>query len=87
MIIFTPFSVSPFIKFGVPKCREFYVDFKKKNFHALFLGVMCIYFHLYTRKCQNYELASHSNVRNRYTKYFSGKTIFIPIKYKYLPSF
>ena len=48
---------------------------------------MCIYFHLYTSKCQNFELASHSTVRNPYTKSLSGKNSFIPIKYKYLPSF
>ena len=29
-IIFTLFSVCLFLKFAVPKCREFYVDFKKK---------------------------------------------------------
>ena len=56
-------------------------------YHTLFLGVMCIYFHLYTSKCQNFELASHSTVRNPYTKSLSGKNSFIPIKYKYLPSF
>ena len=56
-------------------------------YYTLFLGVMCIYFHLYTRKCQNYELASHSTVRNPYTESISGKYFFIPIKYKYLPSF
>ena len=88
VIIFTLFSVCPFLKFGVPKCREFYVDLKKKkNIHTLFLGVMCIYFHLYTRKCPNYELSSHKNVRNRYRKYFSAKNIFSRVKYKYLPSF
>ena len=81
------FSVSRFIKLRVPKCRKLYVDFKKKMYHTLFLGVMCIYFHLYTRKCQNSELASHSTVRNPYTKSLSGKNSFIPIKYKYLPSF
>ena len=48
---------------------------------------MCIYFHLYTSKCQNFELASYSTVRNPYTKSLSGKNSFIPIKYKYLPSF
>ena len=85
--IFPQFSVSRFIKLAVPKCRKFYVDLKKKMYHTLFLGVMCIYFHLYTRKCQNYELASHSTVRNPYTKSISGKYSFIPIKYKYLPSF
>ena len=47
----------------------------------------CNYFHLYTRKCQNSKLASHSTVRNPYTKWLSGKNSFIPIKYKYLPSF
>ena len=31
VIIFTLFSVCPFLKFRVPKCREFYVDFKKKK--------------------------------------------------------
>ena len=56
-------------------------------YHTLFLGVMCIYFHLYTRKCQNSELVSHSTVRNPYTKSLSDKNSFIPIKYKYLPSF
>ena len=86
VIIFTLFSVCPFLKFEVPKCREFYVDFKK-NIHTFFLGVMCIYFHLYTRKCPNYELLSHKNVRNRYRKIFSAKTIFSRVKYKYLPSF
>ena len=30
LIIFTLFSICPFLKFEVPKCREFYVDFKKK---------------------------------------------------------
>ena len=30
LIIFTLFSVCPFLKFGVPKCREFYVDLKKE---------------------------------------------------------
>ena len=65
--------------------RKFYVDFKKKKmYHTLFLRVMCIYFHLYKRKRQNYELASHSTVRN---PSLSGKNSFIPIKYKYLPSF
>ena len=29
-IIFTLFSVCLFLKFGVPKCREFNVDLKKK---------------------------------------------------------
>ena len=38
-------------------------------------------------KRQNFELASHSTVRNPYTKSLSGKNSFIPIKYKYLPSF
>ena len=38
-------------------------------------------------KCQNFELASHSTVRNPYTKSLSGKNSFIPTKYKYLPSF
>ena len=52
-------------------------------YHTLFLGVMCIYFHLHTSKCQNSELASHSTVRNPYTKSLSGKISFIPIKYKY----
>ena len=76
-------------------------------YHTLFLGVMCIYFHLHTcvvgyppnwgkrpryidrhtRKSQNSKLASHSTVRNPYTKLLSGKNSFIPIKYKYLPSF
>ena len=58
-------------------------------YHTLFLGVMCIYFYLYrgTRKCQNSELASHSTVHNPHTKSLSGKNSFIPIKYKYLPSF
>ena len=45
------------------------------------------FFHLYTSKCQNSELASHSTVRNPYKKSLSGKNSFIPIKYKYLPSF
>ena len=67
--------------------RKFYVDLKKKMYHTLFLGVMCIYFHLHTSKCQNSELASHSTVRNPYTKSLSGKNSFIPLKYKYLPSF
>ena len=56
-------------------------------YRTLFLGVMRIYFHLYTRKCQNSELVSLSTVRNPYTKSLSGKNFFIPIKYKYLPSF
>ena len=36
VIIFTLFSVCPFLKFGVPKC----FFFQKKNIHTFFLGVI-----------------------------------------------
>ena len=50
VIIFTLFSVCPFLKFGVPKCREFYVDFKKKKYpYILFRGDVHLFSLIYTQ--------------------------------------
>ena len=49
VIIFTLFSVSPFLKFGVPKCREFYVDFKKEYPYIVFRGDVHLFSLIYTQ--------------------------------------
>ena len=49
VIIFTLFSVCPFLKFGVPKCREFYVDFKKKISIHFFRGDVHLFSLIYTQ--------------------------------------
>ena len=50
VIIFTLFSVCPFLKFGVPKCREFYVDFKKKKYpYIIFRGDVHLFSLTYTQ--------------------------------------
>ena len=49
VIIFTLFSVCPFLKFGVPKYREFYVDFKKKYPYILFRGDVHLFSLIYTQ--------------------------------------
>ena len=50
VIIFTLFSVCPFLKFGVPKCREFYVDFKKKKYpYIIFRGDVHLFSLIYTQ--------------------------------------
>ena len=49
VIIFTLFSVCPFLKFGVPKCREFYVDLKKKYPYIIFRGDVHLFSLIYTQ--------------------------------------
>ena len=49
LIIFTLFSICPFLKFGVPKCREFYVDLKKKYPYIIFRGDVHLFSLIYTQ--------------------------------------
>ena len=55
-------------------------------YHTLFLGV-CAFIFTYIQASVKISNLRHSTVRNPYTKSLSGKNSFIPIKYKYLPSF